>query len=80
MRNENLLSYRLSEEEVENKLIHNSMFNYNISEGGFVSYDNLIIVFTCRCPYNGQVFSYMRDLTNEEKEYWQKVLNEIFKP
>lgn len=76
---ENILTLPFSVDDIENRLYNNSMFRYSITEGGFISNDNSIIIITSRSPYDRKVFAYYKDLSFEEKEYWIKELEKVFK-
>lgn len=66
----NLLSRKLTLEEIEKSMKDLPDFIYNVLEGGYVSKDLSVILINNRRPYIGMLLQFMPDVKKETLGYW----------
>ena len=75
----NLLSKRLTEEEILKCIDNISDFDLNIAEGGYVSNDRSAILIQYRQPYVGQLLQFSGDVKKEILDSWVAKICKILK-
>lgn len=53
-------------------------FRYDISEGGYVSKDNAVVLIDMRAPYQGMLLQLRPDVEPDVIEHWVKYLCDLF--
>ena len=53
-------------------------FRYDVSEGGYVSKDNTVVLIDMRAPYQGMLLQLQPDVKPDVIEYWVKYLCDLF--
>ena len=73
----NLIPVVLTANEIVHHLDTSPYFTYNISEGGYVSNDNSVIVITDREPYVGTVLQ-LKEVEQNILDFWRDSLCDLF--
>ena len=75
----NLLSRKLNDEEIQKCVNNISEFNFNITEGGYISNDSSVILIAYRRPYIGQLLQFKEDVKQETLDLWVSKIYDMIK-
>lgn len=74
----NLLPVKLYDYEIVEKLHNATDFRYSISEGGYVSNDNSVILISDRQPYVGMLMQFIPEVEQSTINFWIDKLCDMF--
>lgn len=76
----NLLKTTVDPYEVNKTLVFdgNEKFKYSVSEGGYISNDGAVILYTDRKPYGGMLIPAKLDVPEEVLKKWVFYVSELF--
>lgn len=57
---------------------HMADFYHGVSEGGYISKDDAVILIDTRAPYQGMLLQLRPDVEPDVIEYWVKYLCDLF--